>query len=359
MNMKKRQKRKEEKNIIKEIKSNRIKREHWATIFNGIATFIFTGISLYFSFPFFKSFSKTPFKASIVIGIIGIAIIINVAVIIIQIFNYFKLKAFEEDYNYYSESKRVSTALLKAIKRTDFGKTCDILQSTYGSVPQWNPINYDENVLVYDIHQHIRNICIRLKELIVQLSPDFTDDMVTVDIVYYYPIDQKIKTGVFNSKKNTIKWKAITSGDHTSSDIILHNYLHDEHSFYSYLGEQGYVFCNDKKHLDKTHHYVWSSKDYEKERIGSIVGTVIDLKNDDPEIVFVKSYLTIATYGRKLVEPGDILDEKKFEQLFTDTVINSYKTLIETELAQMFIRHGIKSGYISRKTGKLKKIDEK
>ncbi len=80
---------------------------------------------------------------------------------------------------------------------------------------------------------------------------------------------------------------------------------------------------------------------------------VVDLKNDNPEKVFVRVFLTITTYGRKFVEKTDLLDEKTFKKLFKETVINSFKTIIETELAQMFIRHGINNYFIDRHSGKI------
>lgn len=296
--------------------------------------------------------------------------------------NYLNAKKFEKEYMYYTESKKISTALLTAIKRTHFEKTRNILQSTYGKVPDWHPINYNDNILVYDIHQHLRSICIRLKELVVGIAPnEFNDDMVTVDIAFQYPSDNKFIKIVLADQSNNrgsdirekqlggsvqecgelestnsdkeLAWKIITSGDRTSSSVNMHAYLSDTYSFYSYLANQGYVFSNDKKQLAEGQHYIWTSHDRQYENIGSVIGTVIELKNDNPETVFVKAYLTIGTFGRKLVEENDPLDEEHFEKLFKETIINSYKTLIEAELAQMFIRHGIKQSFINRTTGKL------
>jgi hypothetical protein len=71
-------------------------------------------------------------------------------------------------------------------------KTSYILQSTYEKDPNWHPINYSENILVYDVHEHLRKICIRFKKLVVSLAlGEFNDDKVTVDIAYRYPSEEK------------------------------------------------------------------------------------------------------------------------------------------------------------------------
>lgn len=309
------------------------------------------------------------FFASTLGMIITISFIVCLALGLLGIFlnirNYKEWNKQSDKYIYYVESKRISTALLESQKRIDFAKTCSILQSTYGHVHEWHPIDYCKNVLVYDVHQHLRSICIRLKEMIISLAPnEFNDDMVTVDIAYRYPSDEKfdpmksqdtrcsILISSFQPQTDSSEWRIITSGDHTTSDNALQKYLKEgQKSFYNFLGTEKYYFGNDKQKLAQHNHYMWSQKDIEYGNIGSIVGKAIELKNDTPETVFVEVYLTITTYGRKLVEENDSLSEHDFETLFKETVINSYKTLIETELAQMFIRHGIRDHFINPESG--------
>lgn len=381
--MKRKDKDLSDEKAYKEIKNNISKRSGIATIVSTIVALWFSLISIIHDILTDKM-NICPWLRFLIFYVPPI--LLSVWGIYLLFKNYCNAKNFEDGYNYYCESKKVSTALLAAIKRTNFSKTCSILQSTYGTVPNWHPTNYYKNVLTYDVHQHLRNICINLKELIVDLAPDeFNDDMITVDLAYTYPSDDKFKkitsykSACKNKKKysfstlcgckdnnvartykdscpNPEVWKIITSGDHTSSKVNLHLFLNNSNSFYSHLAGQGYVFCNDKQQLEKENHYIWTSKDNEYDRIGSAIGTVIELKNDNPETVFVRAYLTITTYGRKLVKEGDPVDEERFEQLFRETVINSYKTLIESEFSQMFIRHGIKEHYIDPLTGKLEML---
>lgn len=372
----------DENKIIKEFKHRLLKREKLAVIFNSIASFSLAIVSAFAG--------CVNGNCCLVYWVTsGCFALLGFASVILLIINYIKTEKYRDNYKYYSESKNISSALLTAIKRTNYAKTSDMLRSTYGNIPKWNSRDYCKKVLPYDVHEQLRAICIHLKELIVQLSPEFKDDMVTVDISFEYPSDEILfckkyekiskSDGVDIDSKNcdidktneesfrnavkqrenniccsnNSKWKVITSGDHTSSRVSLLNYLSQSNSFFSYLLMQGYAFGNDKKCLEEKNHYIWSSKDNENNRIGSIVGTVIDLKNDNPEMVFARALLTITTYGRRLVEKDDLLDEKTYEKLFKETVIDSYKTIIEAELMQMFIRHGINNGFINRHTGKI------
>lgn len=379
-------KKKDRSKAVKEMKYNVVRRQQWAAALNTVSAFGLSIVSILMAFiqGEFNFFFWTFVLLTIVLASMG------VVSIILLFSNMISIRKYQEDYNYYSESRKISDALLTAVKRTGYAKTTSILRSTYGTVPNWHPIDYCKNILVYDVHEHLREICVKMKELIVDLAPqEFNDDMVTVDIAFEYPSDKdfisnKIKElnkseedfvcdkGCLdtpescnleclteklnienNREKSSEKWKVITSGDRTFSRGNLHDYLNETNSFYAYLKTQGYLFCNDKNKLVENNHYIWSSKDDEYDRIGSIVGMVIELKNDNPEKVFVRVFLTITTYGRKLVNKEDILDEKIFEKLFKETIINCYKTIIETELAQMFIRHGINNCYIDRHTGRL------
>lgn len=360
----------ERENLFKEVQSKRIKRQRWIGFGFEMVTIILAIISIAFSIlgPGFSKFGLNVILYGLPLIFVILAIF-RVRQIILEGRN-------ENRYKYYFWSSEISKSLLTSLKRTHFAKTTAILQTTYSHMPDWHPTNICDNVLVYDIHEHLRRICIGLKELIVNLAPDeFNDDMVTVDIAFEYPSDAMLgPNGSTNRcsieeeqesllRQNTEKkqdegedkpgWKIITSGDHTSNRVFLHNYLVDYGSFYSYLAGQGYKFENDKATLEKNNHYIWTSKDREYNRIGSIVGVVIELRNDDPEVAFVRAYLTISTYGRRLVEETDELDIESFQRIFKETVINYYKTIIESELAQMFIRHGIREGFIDRQTGQL------
>lgn len=109
------------------------------------------------------------------------------------------------------------------------------------------------------------------------------------------------------------------------------------------------MFINDKKAVSR--YYIPSGKDQEYDGIGSIVGMTINIKNDAPESVLVKAMLTITTYGWNLLDKKSLIKEAEYREIFKQNVLNGHKSLLESELAQMYIRHAIKDGNMCPYTG--------
>lgn len=252
-------------------------------------------------------------------------------------------------------SERLSSAMLKVEQRANAYKTRHVLQITYGSIPIWHPLDYYENVLVYDVHEQIRTILLELKEAILATTPGLDDDEVTVDLVYCYP-DEDFDGNLPTDKKEVEKWRLITSRDGSSMNYKVHDFLTNRESFYFLLDQNNYIFFNDK--LKEGRYYIPSGKDQEYGRTGSVVGLSINVKNDVPEKVLVKAMLTITTYGRKLREHGTPVKENDYKELFKKNVLNGYKSLLESELSQMYIRHMIREGGMCPRTGVVVKSKE-
>ena len=109
------------------------------------------------------------------------------------------------------------------------------------------------------------------------------------------------------------------------------------------------MFINDKKTVSR--YYIPSGKDQEYDGVGSIVGMTINIKNDAPESVLVKAMLTITTYGWNLLDKKSPIKEAEYREIFKQSVLNGHKSLLESELAQMYIRHAIKDGNMCPYTG--------
>ena len=77
----------------------------------------------------------------------------------------------------------------------------------------------------------------------------------------------------------------------------------------------------------------------------------INIKNDAPESVLVKAMLTITTYGWNLLDKKSLIKEAEYREIFKQNVLNGHKSLLESELAQMYIRHAIKDGNMCPYTG--------
>ena len=248
----------------------------------------------------------------------------------------------------------LSKATLLAQQKSNEAKTRNILQLTYGCVPEWRPFNFRKNVLVYDIHEQLRTLLVEIRDSVLMLSDETDSDKVTVDLVYCYPDDNysgrlpepSLRYG--NAEPENA-WRLITSGDASCINYTLHDFLRSNESFFFRLDQENFVFINDKKAVSR--YYIPSGKDQEYNGVGSIVGMTINIKNDAPESVLVKAMLTITTYGWNLLDKKSLIKEAEYREIFKQNVLNGHKSLLESELAQMYIRHAIKDGNMCPYTG--------
>ena len=248
----------------------------------------------------------------------------------------------------------LSKATLLAQQKSNEAKTRNILQLTYGRVPEWRPFNFRKNVLVYDIHEQLRTLLVEIRDSVLMLSGETDSDKVTVDLVYCYPDDTYSgrlpePSLHYGNEEPENAWRLITSGDASCINYTLHDFLRSNESFFFRLDQENFVFINDKKTVSR--YYIPSGKDQEYDGVGSIVGMTINIKNDAPESVLVKAMLTITTYGWNLLDKKSLIKEAEYREIFKQNVLNGHKSLLESELAQMYIRHAIKDGNMCPYTG--------
>ncbi len=260
------------------------------------------------------------------------------------------------------KKNQINQAVFDALYDSNHSKIKEIFRYTYGTVPKWNPINYRENVLVYDVHEQIRSILISLKKCIIDIDPErFNDRNVVVDLIYCYKNEQDEKSN------EILDWRLISSGNTSGNKNKTSDYVNRNDSFYALLQNCGTVFKNDKMAVTDTYiSYIKDIKDIEYSQngkcIGSAIGKVINIRNDNPEEIFVQAMLTITTYGEEIFAgkyinkenvkvDKDGMSEKDYENIFKDTIISTFSKLLETELAQMYIRHSIKEGNMCPITG--------
>ncbi len=245
-------------------------------------------------------------------------------------------------------AETLAASTLLAQQHANEAKARAIQQMTYGRVPEWHPMDFRENVLVYDVHEQLRTILIEIRNAILTYAGKSDTDMVTVDLAYCYP-EKDYRGALPTSDKNRSAWRIITSGDSSCMNYKLHDFLGSSESFYFYLDQNNYVFFNDKQAADR--YYLPSGKDHEYGGIGSIVGMSVSLKNDAPESVLVKAMLTVTTYGWKLCEDDSKVNAEVFRDIFKQNVLNGYKSLLKSELAQMYIRHMVRDKEMCPFTG--------
>lgn len=338
-----------------------------------------------------------------------VIIIFLVVFYVIRLKQIHKNAATQKEYNREKKINAVNRAVFESLNQVNMSKARETLRYTYGCVPEWNPIDYHHNILLYDVHEQIRSILIYLKQVVISLDPSrFNDQNVSVELVYCYPGDdlqkgnlpyQPQKLSFDNPPKNNEQrgkriWKLISSGDTSGNHSKVIQYLENPTSFYTLLDYRGIIFANnkfenilDENHVDSfrahllrsgyTSEYIISNNFYSPDTkdiehsptgamAGSAAGAVINIKNDDPEETFVKAILTINTYGEAIHVPeqkrwrfqrtpkedacGMTVDD--YSTLFRNTILGTYITLLASELSQMYIRHAIRDDKICILTGR-------
>ena len=260
----------------------------------------------------------------------------------------------KKNYLLMCRQEALSKATLLAQQKSNEAKTRNILQLTYGRVPEWRPFDFRKNVLVYDIHEQLRTLLVEIRDSVLMLSDETDSDKVTVDLVYCYPDDTYSgrlpePSLHYGNEELGNAWRLITSGDASCINYTLHDFLRSNESFFFRLDQENFVFINDKKTVSR--YYIPSGKDQEYDGVGSIAGMTINIKNDAPESVLVKAMLTITTYGWNLLDKKSPIKEAEYREIFKQSVLNGHKSLLESELAQMYIRHAIKDGNMCPYTG--------
>ena len=302
--------------------------------------------------------------------------------------------------------EKMNRTMDEALRETNYGKVRNILRITYDDVTKWNPINVRNNVLIYDVHEHIRSLLTFIKSGIISFDPErFDANNVSVDLAYQYPLtDEEMNNArgrgmspycFPNVFGETDKWKIISSGDNTGREKNIDSYtaaIARGRSFYSWVYEHNFAFINNKSDEKQARTfykqngdgdssrcgnnlpgssdlpcYIWDPKDTEMANTshpdsdkpaGSIVGVRIDLRNDDPEMTLVSSILTINTYGQMLFEGDGVMKLEDYINLFRKNVIDNVKSVITAELAQMYVRHMIRDKHMCPYTGRVEKISD-
>lgn len=275
--------------------------------------------------------------------------LILLVVVVLKIINFVQRK---KVYRYQKSLiiEKIDKAVLSSLNSANAAKVRSTLRFTYGNVHDWNPINYWKNVLVYDVHEHIRTILLNLKDVIIQTSPDrLHEDNVTVDLIWCYP-KEKGYSGylpyIEESGNNKKPWKLISTGDKSASAHSIQEWIASKDSFYAAVIQKGYL-CSDKKDLVGQYHVDTKDKEYNPDiqaLSGSIAGVVIDVKNDEPSRVLVRAILTVNTFGTNFYDadsfPG--VSKAEYEEILKRRIITVYKSLLASELVQMYIRHSIR-----------------
>lgn len=157
----------------------------------------------------------------------------------------------KKNYLLMCRQEALSKATLLAQQKSNEAKTRNILQLTYGRVPEWRPFDFRKNVLVYDIHEQLRTLLVEIRDSVLMLSDETDSDKVTVDLVYCYPDDTYSgrlpePSLHYGNEELGNAWRLITSGDASCINYTLHDFLRSNESFFFRLDQENFVFIQTK-----------------------------------------------------------------------------------------------------------------
>ena len=189
--------------------------------------------------------------------------------------------------------------------------------------------DYKTDVLLYRPHDYIEQICSNIKLLISNIT-EINLSSLSVTFIYKYPTDNS-------------NWQWITRKNSTLSRNLQEFVIDDNsRSYFHYIISNNFSahFEHDKGNLVLEGNYWISENDKRFSVLGSIASYKMSfIKNEEYLCI---GYMITSTYGRTFVE--DKTNQKEidnFNILLSNTIIPSYRHLIETELGFMYERHKI------------------
>jgi len=195
---------------------------------------------------------------------------------------------------------------------------------------EFNRINIKKNILPYDIHLHINDICREFKKVISSIT-QINNEYISTTFIYRYAY-----IGC-SEKENQWKW---IGGREPISNCDLNDLVKKENTtFYNIInGNTHYIFGNSKEELAQQKLYHLGRRDEMYNNIGSVFSIKIAFGNNFT--TFVEGIITVTTHGKKFIDNMNIDNaEKVLRNMIIDEIFPYYRKLLESELGLLYLRH--------------------
>lgn len=203
-------------------------------------------------------------------------------------------------------------------------------RDTLSHETEFNMIDVKNNMLPYDIHFHISDICKEFKKVISYITK-INNEYITTAFIYRYVYE--------GCSENDSKWKWI-GGIEPISKCELNNFVKKEDTTYYHIINDNihYIFGDSKEELAKHGYYHLSGRDEMYNNVGSVFSIKLAFGNN--ATTFVEGIITITTHGKFFTENMDIDNASNvLRNMIIDDIFPYYRKLIETELGLLYIRH--------------------
>jgi hypothetical protein len=195
---------------------------------------------------------------------------------------------------------------------------------------EFKRIDIKNNILPYDIHSQINDICKEFKKVMSSIT-QINNEFISITFVYHYAYDE--------CSENDKQWKWI-GGREPIGKIPLNDLIKKETTtFYQIInGNTHYIFGNSKKELADQGQYYLSKRDQMYNNVGSIFSIKLAFGNNAK--TFVEGIVTVTTHGKYFTQYLDIDNSSQvLRNMIIDEIFPYYKKLIESEMGLMYIRH--------------------
>lgn len=203
-------------------------------------------------------------------------------------------------------------------------------RDTLSHETEFNKINITNDILPYDVHSHINDICKEFKK-VMSLITQISNEFISVTFIYHYSYN--------GCEENDKTWKWI-GGREPIGKLPLNDLIKKENTtFYQIInGNTYYIYGNNKKELAEEGKYYLSKRDQMYDNVGSVFS--IKLAFGDNSTSFVEGIITVTTHGKYFTENISIENSSNvLQKMIIDEIFPYYKKLIETEMGLMYIRH--------------------
>lgn len=276
-------------------------------------------------------FTVLPFSIPFIIEIPNELINASVKLLIIAIlagFNfYFAYKSLLE------KEKDNNNEYIQKSMRYAYSGAHEIIErkrDTLSHETEFNKIDIKNNMLPYDIHSHIGDICKEFKKVISSITK-INNEFISTTFIYRYVYD--------GCNADDKKWKWI-GGREPISNVELNDFVKKEDTtFYHIINDNiHYIFGNSKEELAQQGYYHLGGRDEMYNNVGSVFSIKLAFGNNAD--TFIEGIITVTTHGKYFSEYMDIDNASNvLRNMIIDEIFPYYRKLIETELGLLYIRH--------------------
>lgn len=193
---------------------------------------------------------------------------------------------------------------------------------------EFNKINLEENILPYDIHVRLIEICRQFKNVISSIT-QINSEYVSCTLIYRY------------SYEMGEEWKWAAGRDPVRA-LDLNQFVKEKDtSYYSIIENKTnfvYVARKDNQISGNNNCYHLGNRDKMYNNVGSAFSIKIAFGNNKSPLV--EGIITVTTYGKYFTEKMDMENKDEvFKRIVVDEIFPYYKKMLELEFGMMYLRH--------------------